>query len=46
MRAFTTQSLSEFAESYVVPMEYANRTDVRWMQLADQQHSRPVGGGR
>ncbi|UOQ96723.1 DUF4981 domain-containing protein [Hymenobacter sp. 5317J-9] len=32
-----TQPLAEFAESYVVPMEYANRTDVRWMQLADQQ---------
>jgi beta-galactosidase len=32
-----TQPLAEFADSYVVPMEYANRTDVRWMQLADQQ---------
>ncbi len=32
-----TLPLSEFADSYVVPMEYANRTDVRWMQLADQQ---------
>jgi beta-galactosidase len=35
--AIYTQPLSEFADSYVVPMEYANRTDVRWMQLADQQ---------
>ncbi|MDO7851626.1 glycoside hydrolase family 2 TIM barrel-domain containing protein [Hymenobacter convexus] len=34
-----TQPLSEFADSYVVPMEYANRTDVRWMQLADQQNT-------
>ena len=31
------QPLSEFADSYVVPMEYANRTDVRWMQLANKQ---------
>jgi beta-galactosidase len=35
--AIYTQPLSDFADSYVVPMEYANRTDVRWMQLADQQ---------
>jgi beta-galactosidase len=35
--AIYSQPLSEFADSYVVPMEYANRTDVRWMQLADQQ---------
>jgi beta-galactosidase len=34
-----TQALSEFADSYVVPMEYANRTDVRWMQLADKQNT-------
>jgi beta-galactosidase len=34
-----TQPLSEFADSYVVPMEYANRTDVRWMQLADKQNT-------
>ncbi|MBO2031674.1 DUF4981 domain-containing protein [Siccationidurans ginsengisoli] len=34
-----TQPLSEFADSYVVPMEYANRTDVRWMQLADKQNA-------
>jgi beta-galactosidase len=33
------QPLSEFADSYVVPMEYANRTDVRWMQLADKQNT-------
>ncbi|MGI4866078.1 MAG: glycoside hydrolase family 2 TIM barrel-domain containing protein [Janthinobacterium lividum] len=33
------QSLSEFADSYVVPQEYANRTDVRWMQLADKQNA-------
>jgi beta-galactosidase len=33
------QPLSEFANSYVVPMEYANRTDVRWMQLADRQNT-------
>ncbi|GAB3577770.1 glycoside hydrolase family 2 TIM barrel-domain containing protein [Hymenobacter daeguensis] len=32
-----TQPLSTFADSYVVPMEYANRTDVRWMQLTDPQ---------
>ncbi|WP_317196689.1 glycoside hydrolase family 2 TIM barrel-domain containing protein [Hymenobacter negativus] len=31
--------LSDFAQSYVVPMEYANRTDVRWMQLADKQNT-------
>jgi beta-galactosidase len=34
-----TQPLAEFADSYVVPMEYANRTDVRWMQLGDQQNA-------
>ncbi|RYY13452.1 MAG: DUF4981 domain-containing protein, partial [Cytophagaceae bacterium] len=34
-----TQSLREFADSYVVPQEYANRTDVRWMQLANKQHA-------
>jgi beta-galactosidase len=34
-----SQPLSEFADSYVVPMEYANRTDVRWMQLADRQNT-------
>lgn len=31
------QPLIDFADSYVVPQEYANRTDVRWMQLADKQ---------
>ncbi|MBN8686496.1 MAG: DUF4981 domain-containing protein [Chitinophagales bacterium] len=29
------QDISEFADSYVVPQEYANRTDVRWMSLRD-----------
>lgn len=29
--------LSEFAEPYVVPQEYANRTAVRWMYLTDQK---------
>lgn len=29
------QGISEFADSYVVPQEYANRTDVRWMSLTD-----------
>lgn len=29
------QDISEFADSYVVPQEYANRTDVRWMSLTD-----------
>ncbi|MBD2722146.1 glycoside hydrolase family 2 TIM barrel-domain containing protein [Hymenobacter armeniacus] len=37
--AIYSQPLSEFADSYVVPMEYANRTDVRWMQLADKQNA-------
>jgi beta-galactosidase len=34
-----SQPLSEFAQSYVVPMEYANRTDIRWMQLTDKQNT-------
>ncbi len=29
------QDISKFAESYVVPQEYANRTDIRWMSLRD-----------
>lgn len=29
------QDIKEFADSYVVPQEYANRTDVRWMSLRD-----------
>lgn len=29
------QDIHEFADSYVVPQEYANRTDVRWMSLRD-----------
>lgn len=29
------QDITEFADSYVVPQEYANRTDVRWMSLTD-----------
>lgn len=29
------QQISEFAESYVVPQEYGNRTDVRWMYLSN-----------
>lgn len=29
------QDINEFADSYVVPQEYANRTDVRWMSLRD-----------
>ena len=33
-----TQSISEFADSYVVPQEYANRTDVRWLRLSDRQN--------
>jgi beta-galactosidase len=34
-----SQPIKEFADSYVVPMEYANRTDVRWMHLADKQNT-------
>jgi beta-galactosidase len=34
-----SQPLAEFADSYVVPQEYANRTDVRWMQLSDKQNT-------
>ncbi|GAB3290980.1 beta-galactosidase LacZ [Hymenobacter humi] len=34
-----SQPLAEFADSYVVPQEYANRTDVRWMQLSDAQNT-------
>jgi beta-galactosidase len=29
--------ISEFFDSYVVPQEAGNRTDVRWMYLADQK---------
>ena len=29
------QDIHDFADSYVVPQEYANRTDVRWMSLRD-----------
>lgn len=29
------QDINEFAESYVVPQEYANRTDIRWLYLSD-----------
>ncbi len=29
------QNIMEFADSYVVPQEYANRTDVRWMHLGN-----------
>jgi len=28
------QDITEFADSYVVPQEYANRTDVRWISLS------------
>ena len=31
-----TQSISEFMEPYVMPQENGNRTDVRWMFLADK----------
>jgi beta-galactosidase len=32
-----TLPLSEFFDSYVVPQEAGNRTDVRWMYLSDQK---------
>jgi len=33
-----SQSLEDFMEPYVYPQENANRTDVRWMFLADKQN--------
>jgi beta-galactosidase len=29
------QNIMDFADSYVVPQEYANRTDIRWMHLGN-----------
>ncbi len=29
------QNIMEFADSYVVPQEFANRTDIRWMHLSN-----------
>jgi beta-galactosidase len=29
------QNIMDFGDSYVVPQEYANRTDVRWMNLSN-----------
>ena len=31
--------LRDLAELYVVPQEYGNRTDVRWLQLTDKQNT-------
>jgi hypothetical protein len=31
------QCISNFMEPYVVPQENGNRTDVRWMLLADKK---------
>lgn len=31
------QDLAVFAESYVVPQEFANRTDVRWFYLGQPE---------
>ncbi|MCD0489370.1 DUF4981 domain-containing protein [Pedobacter sp. MC2016-14] len=35
--AVYTQGIKDFMENYAVPQENGNRTDVRWMYLADKQ---------
>lgn len=34
-----SQDLAEFSESYVMPQEYGNRTDVRWIWLSNNEHA-------
>jgi beta-galactosidase len=34
-----SQSITDFMENYAVPQENGNRTDVRWMYLADKQQN-------